>query len=261
MVKVQNGWESNTLEELQSLTSRHASKKASPAAILPATKGQLPQSPGTATTRSVRRQDISSISNQGISAANASPRADHRAQKDITQRQRTQEEPERRALAPPADIVPGSRRRPNHANGPLTQHRSADSSSPTGSKQRTASQNAAMEADAVETLLFMASPGNSGHHHSSSGNGPPSAGMPGPAPSQTSLKSENPRQELFPSPKRHVGFSNLSRTLSGTADISSQIDDVDHMTDEMDDTSTDSGLQYWKENAAEKPGAQQTARD
>lgn len=75
----------------------------------------------------------------------------------------------KRGLAPPADIIPGSRRRPHaHTNGhvsganmsPLKLHQDAR---PT-TKLRTPSQTAAQEADAVETLLFMASPGNSGHH-------------------------------------------------------------------------------------------------
>lgn len=68
----------------------------------------------------------------------------------------------RRGLAPPANIVarpPQSRRRqtPNVQLNTATRPAAA---------QRTPSQNAVLEADAVETLLFMASPHNSGNHGS-----------------------------------------------------------------------------------------------
>ena len=111
------------------------------------------------------------------------------------------------SLAPPADILPRSR---PEAGTPDTPHFFAarsprldspisnrDGSPATPGKQRssirTASQNAAMEKDAVETLLFMSSPGNSGHH-------PPGRRSDNPT---TTLQ----QQRNFPRPAKQVGFA------------------------------------------------------
>lgn len=87
------------------------------------------------------------------------------------------------SLAPPVDILPRSRRRSNplrtqppslttnsntsnnHGSISLASNLTADPATPPkrSSTLRTPSQKAAMEQDAVETLLFMSSPGNSGH--------------------------------------------------------------------------------------------------
>lgn len=100
------------------------------------------------------------------------------------------------SLAPPVDIQPRNRRRPHSlevqphlvtTNPKLPREPSADSAtsnitiSPitpcqSRSSMRTASQNAAMEKDAVETLLFMSSPGNSGHHPATRSLGTPLRG-------------------------------------------------------------------------------------
>ena len=74
------------------------------------------------------------------------------------------------SLAPPVDIHsssasgrPHSKSRPQIATNPSTPPR------PPRPAQRTPSQNAAMEADAIETLLFMSSPGNSGRYAANGG--------------------------------------------------------------------------------------------
>lgn len=114
MVKVQNGWQSNTLEEVESLAS-------SPRSTIPSTSPRFSLS---AMSQTRRLQCLSTTTMP--------------------------------SLAPPAPIISG-RKRPN----PNLQLKPKQ-------PQRTPSQNAAMEADAVETLLFMSgSPNNSGRFPSS----------------------------------------------------------------------------------------------
>lgn len=182
MVKVQNGWESNSLGEIERLTSKHGSPRSPPTASALGSTAQTVRSPRTAMAPSLRRQGSSSLSSQGVSAPTGSSQTDNSAHGATSHREGTANQSQKRALAPPANIVPGARRRPHHANLPPNGYRSVNSARPTGTKQRTASQSAAMEADAVETLLFMASPGNSSHHPSTSRDMAPSA----PTSSQTS---------------------------------------------------------------------------
>jgi hypothetical protein len=99
-----------------------------------------------------------------------------------------------------------------------------------------------MEADAVETLLFMASPGNSSSHHpSTSRDMAPSA----PTSSQTSpLAADFPNHDLLlplPSPQqRRVAFTDLPRaTIPSTITVSSRFEEIDRMIDEMDDDDDD----------------------
>ena len=77
------------------------------------------------------------------------------------------------SLAPPADIVPRAPRRSDAKKKqppPLRTNDLGTTLAPVTpppkrhSKIRTPSQQAEVEKDAVETLLFMSSPGNSGHH-------------------------------------------------------------------------------------------------
>ena len=116
-----------------------------------------------------------------------------------------------RALAPPAKIVPHPppvRPRPsphpiyggsNDYGSPLSPTAAAAVPIP-----RTASQHAAMEADAVETLLFLASPGNSGGRSESTTrttSNPPNGGS-----SSSNHNSHHPHQNkepvTTPSPRR-----------------------------------------------------------
>lgn len=150
----------------------------------------------------------------------------------------------RRALAPPADIVPGSRKRltPNGFGGyapPLQVNTSRPKP-----KVRTPSQNAAMEADAVETLLFMASPSNSGHHpatfsqHESS--------LRSTQESQTSpLRSHFRPEEALVSPKK-VAFaaqSHLNSRLGrGGVKPYDKAAEIDRMLDEFEDDESSDDL-------------------
>lgn len=187
MVKVENGWESNTLEEIEALTSQQSSPRASLKAHSRQSAGQALRSPGPTKTSSLRRHG-SSLSSEGTSVVSQSAQADQRADKLINQQQKTASRSQKQGhvLAPPADIIPGARRRPHHANPPPQGYASVNPTDHTGTQQRTPSQNAAMEADAVETLLFMASPGNSSHHPSTSGGISSSARFSAPTSSQPS---------------------------------------------------------------------------
>ena len=245
MVKVKNGWEANSLEEIESLTSQHASPRTPSATTTAACSAQTVRSPRTAMAPTLRRQGSSSVSCESIVAAGGSSQLDNGGQGAASQRQGMEARPHKRGLAPPADIVPGARRRPYHANQPPNGYRSVKALRPTGIKQRTASQNAAMEADAVETLLFMASPGNSSHHPSTSPGIMPSTRTSAPTSSQTSpFGSEFPNQDLLASPQRRVAFMDPTRTAPRTIGISCRSDEIDRMIDEMDDVSDNGGAEY-----------------
>lgn len=124
------------------------------------------------------------------------------------------------SLAPPVDIVPRNHRNSGSpkAKPPLLDTRSHniynhgggtsfDSSLMGGqatppkrlSALRTPSQKAAMEQDAVETLLFMSSPGNSGH-------------QPQARSAVTSLRA------IFTSQEKRVGFADASRGVHESED-------------------------------------------
>lgn len=141
-------------------------------------------------------------------------------------------QPPRRGLAPPADIVSGGRRRPSpNELAPLNDLRRTIR--PT-SNQRTPSQNAAMEADAVETLLFMASPNNSGYHPPSQSSQVSSLRATQPLSAMTSPLRTQFSQTSMTSPKK-VAFSDLH--ASSTALEKSAL--IDRMLDDLPDDSED----------------------
>lgn len=257
MVKIKNGWESNTLEEIQGL----APKRLSPKSSRPATTGdQTSPSPGAIQNPNSRLERISSDSSANSVAPDGVSLIHHRDAMARGQPQRLMNVLERPSLAPPADIVPGTRRRPHHADQPLNTnaYNSQNSQNSQGAKQRTASQNAAMEADAVETLLFLASPGNSGHNPSNSGAMTSSPWMSAATSVQVSpLKSDFSSQELAPTPQKRVAFTGLPNPIPKAADIRSEID-IDRMIDEMDDASTDGGLDYVDRATGQQPGVDHT---
>ncbi len=255
MVKVQNGWESNTLEEIESLASQHDSPRSSHTTTSFASRHLSSHAPRTNLTGAGRRRGSSSVSNEAFPAPAGGSFVDREAGKR-SQQQRTGKGSRTRALAPPADIVQGVRRRPHPANRLPHGYRPVNSQVSTGPKQRTASQNAAMEADAVETLLFMASPGNSGHNPSTKGPMASSARMSASNSSQPSpSKSNFPAQEILMSPPRRVAFTGLSDSRPKNADASTQ-HDIDRMIDDMDDESSDSDLEYLENPAAPHLGVE-----
>lgn len=138
----------------------------------------------------------------------------------------------KRGLAPPVDIVPASRRRPAPNGNPLAvgtsqmqftaKHSQMQRPRPNA---RTASQTAVLEADAVETLAFMASPNTSGHTFSQSQSSSASQHFM----SQTSpLRSQFTASGRLLSPKR-VAFSEYpskDAVVDKAALINRMLDDI-----------------------------------
>jgi hypothetical protein len=226
MVKVQNGWQARSLDEVESLASQ--SPRSAISGFQHFSESQM-LSPKTTMSRKLARESSESDSSESTAGATGRGRLNILA---------SSQDPSRRALAPPLDIIPGSRRRPapNAAlpriNGPYIQSRPMHSARP-HVNQRTPSQNAAMEADAVETLLFMASPNNSGYN-------PPSLSA------QTSPLRTQFSQTSVTSPKR-VAFS----PISPTAPAFDKEALIDRMLDDLSDDSDGELEQAFRH--AEKP--------
>jgi hypothetical protein len=155
MVKVQNGWQGHTLDEVESLAS---------------------QSPGS-TLSGLNRSDRSMLLSPRIALAatmcqdreftnvftNNGP-TDSGLDIDDDSPIRVQSLSTGKRLEPSATIVPGSRRKPLARGNLQIKTMKPPQLCRPQVQQRMPSQNAAMEADAVETLLFMSgSPNNSGH--------------------------------------------------------------------------------------------------
>ena len=154
MVKVQNGWQTRSLDEIESIASQ------SPRSTISGFPRNTLHSPRSVMSGNLQRTWSSSDSSDDAPIAQLPAMAYGS----------TMQAPQsKRGLAPPADIISGGRRRPTpnangYTNGLLqspSNHHPAVRPAP---KLRTPSQTLAQEQDAVETLLFMASPGNSQHH-------------------------------------------------------------------------------------------------
>lgn len=192
MIKVQNGWQHRSLEEVESLAS--ASPRSTTFNHYSNNRHLL--SPRVAMTAHLNRQGSdSSNSDTSASQTRSAPAL-------------MSPPPDRKGLAPPANIVsrPSQHRRRPTPN--MQVHTSIKPPSPNkpALKHRTPSQNAAMEADAVETLLFMASPYNSGNSGHPASQLSPVTSVPStyPFPSQTS-----PLRTTFSAPTspRRVAFA------------------------------------------------------
>ena len=226
MVKVQNGWQTRSLDEVESLASLSPLSTVSGFHF----PDQQMLSPKTVMSRKYQRESSDSessdstvaLENRGLVNMMASPQI-----------------PPRRALAPPVDIVPGSRRRPTPnaayvaVNGSYVQTRALHSARPSTS-QRTPSQNAAMEADAVETLLFMASPGNSGYNSTSHASQESSTRSAQVFSAQTSPLRTQFSQTSVASPKKVTfsGAGSMAPTFDKTALIDRMLDDLSDDSDE-----------------------------
>ncbi|EHY58378.1 hypothetical protein ABEF92_007190 [Exophiala dermatitidis] len=280
MLKVQNGWQSRSLDEVESLASQ--SPRSTVSGFQQYNNSNDPQStllsPKTAMARKLYRNH--SETSESDSSDNTT--AEARGLTSPAGRSYDAPAAGRRALAPPVDIVPGrgsgagSRRRPtpngsyNHGNGTMRPPRPINS-------QRTPSQNAAMEADAVETLLFMASPNNSGYNphasasqeSSSASSLRPAEGPPPPSQSQPPSNLTSPLRTQFSqtsivasSPKR-VAFSGIGsdhhrQTLHNDyhhSSSSSKAALIDRMLDELSDTSDDELEQAFRQAEKSKPAA------
>ena len=214
MVKVQNGWESHNINELEVMTSNQASPvsalsdhkglhESALAGAVHARYSTSPQSP---------KQTIlaNGLDNTGLHSRTPLPGHGHvspdfvdithdppshqvgaayesfwREHEGVSTPKRTgaggspKEGP---SLAPPLDLVPRNPRRidgsipqlptlhtknlhsAGNQFGSLSSHLPTTPPPMKASKMRTPSQQAAVEKDAVETLLFMSSPGNSNYY-------------------------------------------------------------------------------------------------
>ncbi|RMZ90404.1 hypothetical protein DV736_g2363, partial [Chaetothyriales sp. CBS 134916] len=236
MIKVQNGWQTRSLDELESIATDSPRSTVSGFQHVP--DRPLFASPHGRANPSFRRKwsDSSSYESSPSDPLGSTPNANSRvAPSQPTNGFNT------RALAPPADIKPGARRRPTPNDGlalallGLTASPIPQGPSPavrTSTSQRTPSQNAAMEADAVETLLFMASPNNSGYHphtypsHESSLRSTQNC--------QTSPLRTKFSQISASSPKRVAFQDHAAPALFKTREAQ-----IDHMLDTMPDDSED----------------------
>ena len=240
MVKVQNGWESHNIDELERL-----SQQASPISPMPRFRNLDDASPPhhrseqirftTAAHHAILTSELAYpkiLNSSGPTSERGTPQTSSPVQSTPSAlssrtyesfwREHSMNSPSKPlqtpiqpspkpSLAPPADILPRSRPESGLLDTPRflaaktpklddavrddNAISSRDVSPATPARQRsairTASQNAAMEKDAVETLLFMSSPGNSGHH--------PAAGP-----------LDTPSQRNFPRPTKQVGFADGS---------------------------------------------------
>jgi hypothetical protein len=225
MVKVQNGWQTRSLDEVESLASQ--SPRSTVSGFQTSLDIQV-LSPRMAMARKYQRESSESESSDSTVALES---------RGLVNGFASPQSASRRALAPPVDIVPGARRRPTpnaayHAiNGTHSQSRTLHSTRPPNN-QRTPSQNAAMEADAVETLLFMASPSNSGYNPPSQASQESILRSTQILSSQTSPLRTQFSQTSVTSPKR-VAFSDVGQGASGLNKAAL----IDRMLDELSDDS------------------------
>ena len=192
-------------------------------------------------TASLQRKWSSSESSEGTPVACLAGQSDGLVASEISLQSSKPSVSARRGLAPPADITSGTRRRPA-SNRPSNGFHMSEPHTPTRyhsmkaypSQQRTPSQDAAMEADAIETLLFMASPENSSYH--------PTATLRSTAP--TSLQT-SPLRSRFPitnnptPPRRRVSFVDNASNGNRPPPLSSAGKDIEAMLDESDNDSGD----------------------
>lgn len=241
MYKVQSGNATQSLDELESLASQSPRSSVSG---FQANKYGV-ESPRTAMLPNWRRKwsnsEGSDVGGLVRSKTIAGPHTNFNGTSHGSSMQAA-----RRGLAPPANIISGNRRRPTpngltnglYANGPYSPTRKMHVST-SASKQRTPSQNAAMEADAVETLLFMASPGNSGYHPNTSGATESNLRSTAPMSSQPSpLRSQFLHGDELISPPRKVEFVEVLSN-DRPVDLTREVRDIDRMLDEPSSDSSD----------------------
>ena len=215
MVKVQNGWQSRSIDELEVMTSQQNSPVSTASTLRrpnessrPSSSSNQPNHAGftqssersTATpeyhSSTPRRHTTTSGHDYANPQSGSSAQSPSSANTTRTYESFWREHSEQGtprpppsasstgpSLAPPADITPRNARRTNTSS--TQPPRLQTNNSRTEGKgdiiripatppphhrpvARTPSQNAAMEKDAVETLMFMSSPKNSGYHPTTS---------------------------------------------------------------------------------------------
>ena len=282
MIKVQNGWQSRNISELESMTSSQASPASAVSDAQRLYDRHLPiKFPVDASTlwqlseRAAANRDYTHLSPRNrattsehisehrqhgnfdpsprptkVGAAYESFWRDHEASGASRPIDASIVGP---SLAPPADIVARAPRRSDATKKqppPLRTNNLGTNTAPVTpppkkqSKIRTPSQQAEVEKDAVETLLFMSSPGNSDYHPSGAFARTPlqnhfarqadqtdSLGFP------RSHQARGRREQPGLSYAQHLQSPARKRPLSNT--------EMDKILDEMPDTSSsDDGESY-----------------
>ncbi|KAL8920218.1 MAG: hypothetical protein Q9208_006383 [Pyrenodesmia sp. 3 TL-2023] len=252
MFKVQNGWQSHNLNELEAMALPRLSptsgiSQLQRAAGVPSSPSQHPQYPAKVyqytqhsppSTRSPYEQpDRRQVSTN-------SPPLHYTMPNDTTVPHSPHRGP---SLAPPVDILPRTSRplhplnmQPPQINTTNLYHTATSNlASPTvttatpltpirrpASSIRTPSQKADAEKDAVETLMFMSSPGNSGYH-------PNTFHGSAPSPRRSNNSTMSPTKRItFASP--NLGKARAG-SLTTTADIDRVLDEMPHRYSSSDE--------------------------
>ena len=243
-MKVQNGWQTRSLDELESIASSSPKSSASP----------FVQGPGRTAAFSPRRPPGSAMNRTWSDSSSSEGSRSEPRTGPLSSPSHARANGQRpRALGPPADIQPGSRRRPTpnetgfHPPPGRPYH-----SRPTS--QRTPSQQGAMEADAVETLLFMASPNNSGYKPLSQASQESSLRSTLNFSARTSPLRSQFSQASVTSPKK-VAFTDQPRA-SLPATKSEIIDNMINSMRDESDGELDAALHLADERQAARPSTQ-----
>ena len=246
MFKVQNGWQAHSLDELEAMAISRTSPSSaisqlqmaatSPSQDITHTQYASPERQYTQYSPSKSRSAYKPLPSQELSHSLTHQYANLADEKTRENHSSSQHSPYRGpTLAPPVDIQPRharplyvhSRQLPSLNTSNIFHNGTVNPSSPPGPRTpprrpaptiRTPSQKAAMEKDAVETLMFMSSPGNSGHH-------PAFHGIPSPVPKHAAMTGS--KRVVFASP------TNASRPLA-PGNLTTKAD-VNRVLDEMPD--------------------------
>lgn len=281
MVKVQNGWQSLPIDEVESLASQKGSPTSSTSTLngrrnvhaSPRTtiadiqgKNSRPQEYFKSAPMPVPVMDLATENSSvdQITKTYESFWADH-----PTSQRSDATLPSSRSLAPPADIksrpILQTRRSdtptyplspnlqpdimqnagPSRLGGPRTPVRHAQDQH---AMLRTPSQTSLQEQDAIETLLFLSSPSRANANHTFP------TSQPAAAPQGSPLRSESLTADQA-GHSRHVGFSGIDSIddssdsgLSASAPAKRRIgrrgdDSIDRMLDDMPDMSSDEEIE------------------
>jgi len=250
MVKVNNGWQLNSIDEVESLASKTGSPASSTSTV---NARRLVTSP---------RTELASIQSQSMSQADFDlySRGDQpsRTYESFWRDHSTNPVPPRSHLSPKASLAPSadiqSSRRPHTPKYPkpptIATQSSLQSQAQGGPRTpnrtnyletksaQTPTQKTIQEQDAIETLLFMSSPGNSGNMNYLRNQG---------SPQQSPLRAEfNER-----GPRRKVGLEKgdtstgssetdgYTRSVEGEALKRERKEAIESLLDEMSDSNSD----------------------
>ncbi|KAL8952587.1 MAG: hypothetical protein Q9222_001502 [Ikaeria aurantiellina] len=272
MFKVQNGWQAHNLNELEAIAAQKLSpasvtqQRPFGATSPPDDSAHPPSSQDTQPFSPERsRQTYQFQPSQAALLSPASPpQAQQHTYEDffrdeartggILDSTKSKNSPHRGpTLAPPVDILPRTARRTHAINGnqpplppplqtanfpstpPPPQPQHNPSTATTRTLQTPTQQKSAMEQDAVETLMFMSSPGNSGYHPAFKSPTSPHSVVVGGARYPAMLTPTAGRRVGFASASKGVGIASPKQYERATTNRLSTAADIDRVLDEMPD--------------------------